>query len=506
MDVGSIAYFCTANIFAMGTIQRQTIAGTIYTYIGVGVGFVTTALLMPKMLLSEQVGLLKLLVAYSVLYSTFANLGTLNVAAKFFPYFRDESKGHNGFLFLLIATNLVGFVLFLIFFFLMKGWLLDSNAEKPVLLSEYILWVIPITFSLQFFNVFDIYFRVLYNAVKGTVARELLLRVALLGSILVFYWFDFVSFSGLVMLYSSGFIIPFVYLVWSAKRNGYLYFNFRSDILTIPLIKEMGLVGLFSIVSGVSGMIVLQIDSIMVNKFFGLSATGVYSVCFFFGTLIVMPSRVLKKIGATYIAEAWKNNDLDQIGIIYEKSTINQFLVGVFIFVGIWVNTRLIFHLLPEEYSQGLYVILFVSLANVAEMAGGVCASIIGLSKHYKYSLYMIMVFVLLVIVANYLLIPIFGLAGAALASFVSMFLFKVMQFLFLWKVFGFQPYSWKHLLLVLTTMLSIVVAQLLPEFENIWIDAFLTSMAVSLFFSVAVVFFNLSEDVKAILSKVKPV
>jgi len=503
MDVGSIAYFCTANIFAMGTIQRQTIAGTIYTYIGVGVGFVTTALLMPSVLSTEEVGLLKLLVSFSVLFSTFANLGTLNVATKFFPYFRDEAKGHNGFLFLLLAVNAIGSLIVFIVFLSLKQWLVESNSEKSNLFSAYVLYVMPITFSLQFFNVFDVYFRMLYNAVKGTVAKEVMLRVALLMVLLAYCCLNFILFRHLVLLYSFAFLAPLVYLVWSAWKNGYLYLSPRSEILTRPFVKEMARVSILGVVNGLSGMLILHIDSIMVNNFLGLSDTGIYSTCFFFGTLIVMPARILKKIGGTFIAEAWKNNDLEQIDHIYKKSTVNQLLFGLLLFAALWVNAPLIFSILPHEYSKGLYVILFIGLANVIEMAGGVSVVVIGTSPKYIYNTYFVVLFVLMVVGTNYFLIPRYGITGAAVASSISIAVYKLMKYVFLLAVYGLQPYAWKHLFAVLHVALCMFVFPLLPEIGNVFVDALLKSTLLILIVGLGFWKLNFFDDLNSLKSKI---
>ncbi|MHA1695338.1 MAG: hypothetical protein ACTSUG_08765 [Candidatus Helarchaeota archaeon] len=47
----------------MGIIQKQTIKGTIYTYLGVALGFVNIGLLTPKIFSTDQIGLTNILVA-----------------------------------------------------------------------------------------------------------------------------------------------------------------------------------------------------------------------------------------------------------------------------------------------------------------------------------------------------------------------------------------------------------------------------------------------------------
>ena len=96
----------------MGIIIKQSIKGSIWSYLGVAIGFVTTAYLYSEYLTTEIVGLLGLLLSYSILFAQFSSLGINGVTARLFPYFRDKGKGHNGYLFIAFLVAAFGFSLF----------------------------------------------------------------------------------------------------------------------------------------------------------------------------------------------------------------------------------------------------------------------------------------------------------------------------------------------------------------------------------------------------------
>ena len=58
----------------MGIVARQSIKGTIATYIGVAVGIVTTFFIQTKALHPEQIGLIDVLLQCSILFSGLAQL------------------------------------------------------------------------------------------------------------------------------------------------------------------------------------------------------------------------------------------------------------------------------------------------------------------------------------------------------------------------------------------------------------------------------------------------
>ena len=112
-------------------------------------------------------------------------------------------------------------------------------------------------------------------------------------------------------------------------------------------------VATFSILTGLGGSIVFNIDKILINQILGLSDTGVYTIAFFFSTLIIIPSRPLLRIAGTLIADAFKRDDIAYIDDIYRRSCINQFIIGTFLFGGIWINIDNILIILgPVSYTH----------------------------------------------------------------------------------------------------------------------------------------------------------
>ncbi|MBS1501736.1 MAG: polysaccharide biosynthesis protein, partial [Bacteroidetes bacterium] len=97
----------------MGIIVRQTIKGTIYSYLGILIGFLTVNIIQPHVLTTEQVGLTSILTSFTLMFAQFSILG-FNGTARYFPYFRSEEKKHHGYLFLACIIALAGTLLFVL--------------------------------------------------------------------------------------------------------------------------------------------------------------------------------------------------------------------------------------------------------------------------------------------------------------------------------------------------------------------------------------------------------
>ncbi len=486
----------------MGIIQKQSISGTIYSYVGVVLGFVTTGLLFPRIFSTEQVGLLRLLVSYAVLFSQFASLGINTATVKLFPYFRDKEKKHHGYLGIALLVILAGLVISIIIYLMLRPYFVAHGQEKSALFVTYFYYVVPLIIFTLLFNVFDTYYRVLYNAVKGIVYKEIVQRVLILV-VIIGYALHMIDFRLTVILYVLAIISPAFFLFVSLIRSGQFFVKPDFSFVDEKLKKQFLDVSFFGMISTFSGVLVLNIDVIMVDGILGLSAAGIYTVTFFFGTLILVPLRTMGKIGSVVISDAWKANDTETIQNIYKKSSLSLSVIGFLLFIGIWGNIDNVFFIISNDYLSGKYVILFIGLAALLDIALGINPQIIINSKYYRYISYFLFIFAVLLIITNLLLIPVYGIVGAAIASLISKFIYNLIKFFFLYKKFGFQPFDYRYPLLILFSLIAYFASLLLSPFDNYILDIVVRSLFIFVMFSVPVYLFKISEDINEHVDKI---
>lgn len=486
----------------MGVIERQSIKGTILTYTGVVVGFINTGLILPKILFTEQIGLLNILIAYSLVFSQIATLGFNNTTVKLFPYFRKYSNGHNGFLFISILTALVGFLIVLSIFLFIYPYVIDNPNDGSDLLNQYGLYIIPLSFFSLIFNSLDVYNRVLYNSVTGVFLKEFFVRIMVLIDISLFY-FNIFSFEKFVISYIIIYCLPAIIILAHLVKQGQFKIKPQFGFLTKELVLSMIGVSLFGIISGFAGMAVVNIDKIMINQMLGLDDTGIYSIAFYFGSLIIMPSRPLINISSTFIADSWKKNDLDTIRIIYKKSVINQTIIGLLVFVGLVGNINNILEILPKEYSAGMVVIIFIAMSFLLDMFVGVSSSIIGNSKYYRIQTYFMILLIILLFITNLVFIPKYGITGAAFASFISKFVVNALKVSFIFFKFNLFPYNSKILLALIISGISYFFSFIFPAMNSVIFDILIRSAIITVSFIVLIFIFKVSEEVN---SKIKSV
>ena len=486
----------------MGVIKKQTVRNTAYTYLGVLIGFVTTGLLFPRFLTTSENGLLKLLVSYSMVFGQFATLGMSHVTIKFFPYFRDREKKHHGYLTFIFLMSLVGFALFLGLFFLLLPWIIDPSKEGPDVFARYATVIIPLTFFTLLFNNLDAYLRAFYKTVSGSFLKEVIQRVIVLLSISL-YIAGIVGFKGFVILYSIALCTPSVIMAGLIVASKEFLLTKKMTFKNLVVTSDMIKVAFFGLVTGFSYLAIINIDSIMINQIVGTSLTGIYAITSYFGALVSIPSRGFVRIGASVIANAFKKNDLDTIGDIYHRSCLTQFVIGVLILLGLWLNIDNVFQVLPSSYLPGKYVILFIGISNLIVMGGGANTIIIANSSFYKFSAYATVLLVVLTVLFNWIFIPLYGIGGAAFASALSMFIFNLVKFSIIYIKLRLHPYDLKFVYIIGIGVVVYFLVSALPQLQNLYLNIIWISGITTILFLAPVLFFKISPDVNDMYRKV---
>ena len=137
----------------MGIVARQSIKGTVATYLGVVVGIVTTFFIQTKALQPEQIGLIDVLLQCSLLFSGLAQLGTSSSAMRYYPFFKDEQHRDHGFFGWTLIVPAIGFVIFTILFFVFKDFIINKFSDESPLFVDYMYLVIPMAFFMMYMTV-----------------------------------------------------------------------------------------------------------------------------------------------------------------------------------------------------------------------------------------------------------------------------------------------------------------------------------------------------------------
>jgi O-antigen/teichoic acid export membrane protein len=485
----------------LGVIKKQSIQGTLLLYIGVFIGFLTTAVLFPRILEDEEIGLVNTLLAYSIVFAQFATLGFNSVITRMFSYFRDYKNKHNNFFFFVFAVIVIGSLLAISVFYLIKPFIISQNIENSKLFVEYIDFLIPLVVFTLIFYLLDNYYTLLFKAVRGILLKELIQKVLIL-TVLIFYYFRFFGLSDFVTLYVVAISLPAVALVITLIIDGEFVIRPNLSFVGRDLAKTMFSVSVFGILSGLVGSANIQIDKAMTSSMLSLGATGIYSTVAVFALFIKTPSKAMLKIASAIVAEAWRRNDVDELKKVYRETSFNQYMIALLVFIGLWANIDNIFEVITQKYISGKYVILILGVAYTFEMATGAANNIIGTSKQYKYLTWFVTIMLVLAVVSNLVFIPLFKVTGIALATGLTSLGFSLLKIFFIGRRFKMYPFNIKF---VYVTLIGIVVyfsSLLIPTFDNYIVDIGVRSAFILVFYFGLLVLVRVSNDLNKVIEK----
>ena len=483
----------------MGIVRRQSIQTSIFSYLGIGLGYINVVLLFPKFFEPEQFGLTRVLIAVITIAARFAVVGSTNSILRFYPKLKDSAGGGRGLAKQTMQVVLVGLALVVLFLLLARPWILDHYQEKSDLFRNFYQLLFPFLVFEVTFQVVTAYLRAMYRTVISIFFREVFLRFCTTALIALFH-FELIDFGWFMTLFVSQYGIMAVSLAIVLSRE----VNFSSnaaEVLPSSTRLEMLKYGVFTFLSGMGTVLAVNIDVVMVGSMVGLEHVAFYTVAIYVVALVRIPYTALSNVATPIVAEAWKNDDRSKIQEIYAKTSTNQLLVGTLIFIGIWANERNVFTILPEGFEAGKWVLFTIGIARLIEMALGVGNSIISLSKWYLVDVFSNAAFLLVAVALNYLLIPLYGIVGAALATGLSLGILNLIRFLFLKFKFDFDPFSWRSIVILLLGAASYAISLMVPEQENLIIDIVLRSSAILVVFVPLALVLKLSTDVNELLS-----
>ncbi|UXX79102.1 oligosaccharide flippase family protein [Reichenbachiella carrageenanivorans] len=494
-----ISYHCGESKLKnrLGVVIKQSSISAFFTYLGAGIGFVNTIVLFPLFLSTEQIGLLRVIPSTAFLITSFAQLGIGQALLKFAPELKKKPEGLAQLITFCVIIVLLGFLiasgLLYVFETPIKAYF-STNSE---LLSDYFLVVTVLILILSLHNLFETYGRLFLKTIAQNIIKEIVLRLMLSISVALYY-LQLITFHQLVYSLILMYGLMLLMLIGYIFGMGELKFSTKLDLINKPLLKRIGMYSMFVMIGTGSTNIVLNIDQVMISSALGLSANGIYSTVFYFAVMIELSRRVIAQITTPLVSDSLENEDWPAIEKIYKQTSINQMVVGGLFFIGLICNLDNIFALMAngDEFRAGRYVVYFIGLSKVMEMAFANSSAIISMSSYYKFNVITIAILAILMIGLNLILIPAYGISGAAFASFAALFIFSLMKMIFIKIKFGFSPFTWKNGSLLLIGCVVLILGLNVPTLDNSLLDLIIRSSAIGLVYCTAIYLFKISAEI----------
>ena len=458
----------------MGVVIRQSLKGTIVNYIGVVLGIFVQFYIVAKYLDPEVIGLSKVVYEVAFLLSTLALLGSGSTGMRFFPYFKNEQKDNNGFLYYYLLFPVIGVVLMTLLYLGLREPIEDYFGAKSPLFNEHFYYVIPMMVVLAFWVWAENYANINMRIALPKAVREVGMRLMMLGIYLA-YGFGYIGITGLIvgfiLCYGICMLIAGVYSLHIGSRSLKHDWSFVTPELKTKVLKYAG----FLMLSTISGNVIQQMDIFMLSGVKGLYSAGIYAIVVYMAEIVNMPSRNITPISTPLAAEAMKEGNVTKAQELYKQVSIHQMLASTVLLLIVWINLDNIFAVIPngEKFAEGRWAVLFLGLSKVVYGTLNFGNTLISFSKYYYWTLFFTFILMGISIATNLYFIPIFGLSGAALASLITVLLSYAYQQYIVQVKIKTNPFTWAHLRIVIILCTLFALNFLIPSFAGYspWID-----------------------------------
>jgi O-antigen/teichoic acid export membrane protein len=483
----------------MGIVLRQGFKNTIFTYLGFLIGGIYTVLLVPKVfdVHPEHWGTARYLISFALIIVPWAQLSLPNVIIRYFPIFRDKRR--KGFMFFILFWTVFGIAVSLIIFLLFSNIWFADESNSLILDNKYL--IIPLFVG---FVIFEIAAALSKSLLKTTIVvflREFILRSSILILILL-YWYNIIDFQSFIILYSCTYIAIFIILFSYLFYLKALVFNIDFRLLLDLEFKELYIYAAFSILSAGAAMLLLNIDTLMINHYLSLKDVAIYGPSIYIASSIMIPSRSLQSIIAPVVSKSWVTNDIELINKLYKKSAIAPLSITIFLFLMIWINIDLVMDYFGKTFGQGKYIILYLSLGHIVNIATGINGTIINTSKYYKADLYFQIALVFMTIIMNIIFIPIFGLEGAAMATGITLGFHNSLKSMFVIYKYKMHPFTVKTIFILLIGAGLFFIINNMPIIYNRLVSSLIYTIIFGIVYWLIVYFANISEDINEQINK----
>lgn len=488
----------------MAGLARQALLNTVLTYVGIGLGFINVVMLYPKVLHSEQYGLIRLMVSLVAVVAQVAQLGAENTVVRFFPYFRDTDRQHRGLLGMLLLFGTATGLLAMLVLVLLQPWLARIFSESA-LYERFGLLILPLVLSELFFILLRSYSRSLRRTVQPTFIREFLLRVLQTLLILVQIVAP-MSFGLFLLLYCGIFLIGTLALVYDLWRVGEFRIGYSERWLPRRLRRSMVTYSGFTFSASLAGIVLGNMDQLMIGALLGdgLRNVAYYAVAFYFGSVIAAPGRAINQAAMPLLADAWKRRDVPLLRDLYRRSSLVQTLISGFLFLLMWMSIDDLFTILPAEYAGGAKVAWVIGLAYWMNGMVGLNMGILSMSRSYKVDAWSSIGMLVLNAVANFVLIPSMGIVGAAWATFLCLFMVNVFRTLYLQRLHGLWPFGIRTVKVLFLVGILASVVPWIPLSGQPLVDIVLRSLLVTMLFWPVAWITGLAEELREMVTRMK--
>ena len=430
----------------MGIVARQSILNTLITYLGFAFGALNILFLFTNILSDENYGVVSYVLASSNLLWPLMAFGLQNTLIKFYHSYTDTQTQSRFFSWILMIPIVMVLIVSGIYTVFYEQIMMYYSGTNPVV-KPYVWIIIVIGFASAYFELFYGWAKVHLQSVKGNLLKELFHRL-LIAIMLIAVHFKYITpeqfIYGLAVIY----IVRTLLMKWMAFSIKLPQFNLGK----LPNTSSLITYSIFILIAATVAVFLLDLDKVMIEKYLPISNVALYSICIYMASVIGVPMRAMLQITNPLTAQLLVKKDNVALKELNKKTSLNSLIVTIWVGLLVVCNVHSIFEMVPPQYILYIEIVLLIGFVKLFDASLGITNSILFNSNSYQWILVFGVVILGVAYYLNTLLIPQYGVVGAAFATFVAYSLYNLAKLIFVYIKFKLQPFTINTVLMLVCT------------------------------------------------------
>ncbi|MCK5028597.1 MAG: oligosaccharide flippase family protein [Bacteroidales bacterium] len=309
--------------------------------------------------------------------------------------------------------------------------------------SEYFL-ILLLSVSFEILNLFSFDLLRLKEKSFFYISASILRIVTILVLNIYFIKYVGLGVKGIILSQLIGNVLIYIITLPFIIKNMILKFD-------LPELKKMFQYGIPLIFSTISMMMITMGDRYIIKYFSNYSDVGIYSL----GYKIASVTNVLiiQSFQTGFLPIAYKNFDKPDAQRFFSKILTYYTFVLVLASLGISLFSQEVIDLFSKnsDYNIAYTIVPFISLAFIFKGVQYVYSLGLHFAKKTKYNAYIVLCAAIINFIINILLIPRYGIYGAAVATIISWIIMSTAFYKFSFKYYKVKYEIKKVVLLIVT-------------------------------------------------------
>lgn len=264
----------------------------------------------------------------------------------------------------------------------------------------------------------------------------------------------------------------YVKQIFPPRKNIHIHFKFKKLLsFSIPVVFAQ-------FANSSSGMI----DTILLGSLSIAQNVGIYNIALKVALLGGIVLSSFNMMFAPMISELHSKEKRNALHGLYSSITKWVFTLSLPIFLFLMVYSKQVLFLFGPEFVAGQACLIIICFGQIVNASTGPSGIMLLMSGHPYLNLTINVFSLVLLIILNLILIPLYGIVGCAEAVAASIVLANIIRVVMVHCYFGMNPYNFTYMKPLFSSILCIITIKIFTNVINVKQDLWFLAITVFLF------------------------